>query len=213
MKRGLVASLSLVVLLGASACGVPQDDHPQLLDHKGTARRSSTTSTVSTPDPRAGLTAAVYFTRVDDRLVRVSIGRSSDAPTPAAVQRLLDQLAAGPGAGLQSRGYTSALPPGISLRVQDFTDGIVVVDVAGELSGTGGGQSIDAIAQVVLTATSVDAVRSVRLTRDGSELQAALADGRLTSQPLRAADYLSLVAPGTEGPLHDREVRPPPSGR
>ncbi len=55
-----------------------------------------------------------------------------------------------------------------------------------------GEQSPLAVAQIVLTATSVPAVERVVLTRQGEPLEAQLPDGGLTTAPLAAQDYAEL---------------------
>ena len=57
-----------------------------------------------------------------------------------------------------------------------------------------------AAGQVVLTATSVRGIERVQLVRaDGQPIEVPLPDGALTSLPLEARDYLSLVV-GSPGP-------------
>jgi hypothetical protein len=51
-----------------------------------------------------------------------------------------------------------------------------------------------AVGQVVLSATSVPGVDRVRLLRDGEPLDAPLPDGELTSRPLTASAFASLLA-------------------
>jgi hypothetical protein len=57
-----------------------------------------------------------------------------------------------------------------------------------------------AVAQVVLTVTSVPGVDSVLVTRDGAPVELPLPGGALTSGPVTGRDYISLVearSPGT----------------
>jgi len=59
-----------------------------------------------------------------------------------------------------------------------------------------GGASRRAVAQLVLTATSLQGVDAVRLTIGGDPVEAPLPTGELTSAPLTAADYaVFLTAP------------------
>ena len=59
-----------------------------------------------------------------------------------------------------------------------------------------GAASRRAVAQIVLTATSVPGVDAVLLTLDGDPVEAPLPSGELTSAPLTETDYEPLlVAP------------------
>ncbi len=75
-------------------------------------------------------------------------------------------------------------------------DGTATVDLTGPGEVGGGEESRLAVAQIVLTATTLDDVRAVRLTRAGEPLEAPLPTGELTDRPLTATDYAPLlVAP------------------
>jgi spore germination protein GerM len=49
------------------------------------------------------------------------------------------------------------------------------------------------MAQIVLTATSLEGIGSVLLTRDGAPVEAPLPSGELTSEPLTSAEYAGLL--------------------
>jgi hypothetical protein len=51
------------------------------------------------------------------------------------------------------------------------------------------------VAQIVLTATNVIGINSVRLTLSGDPVEAPLPDGELTSEPLTAEDYAVFLTP------------------
>jgi spore germination protein GerM len=73
---------------------------------------------------------------------------------------------------------------------------VVTVELGGIARAPSGQQSRRAVAQIVLTVTSLPPVRAVVLTEDGEQLEAPLPSGELTSELLTAADYSSLlVAP------------------
>ncbi|MGY1774128.1 GerMN domain-containing protein [Blastococcus sp. SYSU D00813] len=109
---------------------------------------------------------------------------------------LLDQLAAGPTADERAGALTSVLPPGTGLAVTAVDGGTVTVDLSGPGEAPDGQESRLAVAQIVLTATTLADVRAVLLTQDGEPLEAPLPSGELTADPLTAADYGPLlVAP------------------
>ena len=69
-------------------------------------------------------------------------------------------------------------------------DDTVVVELA-EVTGP---DQVLAIAQVVMTLTSLPGVDSVQFVRDDETVEVPLPDGTLVRRPLTAADYSSLLA-------------------
>ncbi len=110
---------------------------------------------------------------------------------------LLEELAAGPTKEERDRQLSTALPPEVELSVVELADGTAIVDITGSPAVPAGEASRRAVAQVVLTATSVPGVESVVLTLDGERVEAPLPSGELTAEPLTAADYAS---PGPPAP-------------
>ncbi|MGY1714756.1 GerMN domain-containing protein [Geodermatophilus sp. SYSU D01106] len=120
----------------------------------------------------------------------------SGADLPARLDDLLGRLAAGPDAGERAAALTTVLPPGTRLTVTAVEDGTATVDLTGPGEVPDGEESRLAVAQIVLTATTLSGVEAVRLTRDGEPLEAPLPTGELTDRPLTAEDYgLLLAAP------------------
>jgi spore germination protein GerM len=84
--------------------------------------------------------------------------------------------------------------------VAQLSDGTATIDIDGPDEAPSGGASRLAVAQIVLTATSVPGVDAVRLTLSGEPVEAPLPSGQLTSAPLTAADYAALLVPGASFP-------------
>jgi hypothetical protein len=69
------------------------------------------------------------------------------------------------------------------------------VDLTAEAEPPSGWASRRAVAQIVLTATSVPGVRAVLLTLAGEPVEVPLPSGELTADPVTAADYEELLRP------------------
>ena len=135
----------------------------------------------------AEATVAVYFVRSSDgadtlqdvpRRVR---GRTAEARLRGALEALL----AGPTAEERARGLTTAIPPGTRLRGVRIDDGVVEVDLSGEVAAGGGSASmLGRVWQIVYTATQLPAASRVRLLIDGQARPALGGEGVLIDRPL-----------------------------
>jgi hypothetical protein len=181
--------VAAVALLGA--CGVPVSDTVHSVE-SGDVPPAFTAPTDPGATPPAAGEPAVYFSDVQGHLVASPVRvRQGDPST--SLQAVLTQLTAGPSTEQSGRGMATDLPPAIALRVVDVTDQRATLALGGDqLPATD-------IAQIVLSATSVAGISSVRLTLNDRPLEAPLIGGALTTRPLTAADYRSLVraAPAT----------------
>jgi spore germination protein GerM len=116
------------------------------------------------------------------------------------LEHLLAELAVGPTGPERSEELSTALSPEVQLSLAELSDGEATVDIDGPAEAPSGWASRRAVAQIVLTATSVPGVDAVRLTLSGAPVEAPLASGELTSEPLTAADYAALLVPATASP-------------
>jgi hypothetical protein len=187
-----------LVLAGALAgCGVPTGGTPEAIP------TSQVPYDLSSPSPTA---AGVPSTsaRVDEPRVYlvgedgavVPRGRSLDSGSLRdRLDQLLDDLATGPTASELTDRLSTALRPETSLTVDGLSDGTVTIDLGGDAEAPAGQESRRAVAQIVLTATSLPEVEAVLLTRTGQPVEAPLPSGELTSRPLTATDYEPLLTP------------------
>ena len=106
------------------------------------------------------------------------------------------------GCGPRSSG-TTELPPGTTLRLLSGQNGQATLAL--DSHQLPAADRTTAIAQIVLSATSVPGIGAVRLTLDGRALETPLADGALTTRPLTAADYRTMVR--AEPPNHRESPR------
>lgn len=126
----------------------------------------------------------------DTRLAQV-VRRVGAVPDP---QHQLDQLVAGPTRDEQQRGLSTALAA-TALTVH-LSSGIADVEVGEAGEGSARSDEVLAYAQIVCTLTSRADVAAVSFSRDGKPLQVPRGDGTLSGDPLRAADYRTLIGSG-----------------
>lgn len=200
LRRAAAALVLLVLPLGAVACGVPTGGAPETIAPSdvpfGLASPSRIPSPVAT-DPAQLDEPRVYLVDAADVLVP----RGREAAVGTVRERLTDllgDLAAGPSTADLGEELTTALPPTVELAVEDVSGRTATVALSGSGEAASGRESRRAVAQIVLTVTSLSAISGVLLTQDGVPVEAPLASGELTSAPLTAADYSAfLTAPAT----------------
>ncbi|MEJ2577527.1 MAG: GerMN domain-containing protein [Kineosporiaceae bacterium] len=187
--------LGLAALLGLTAplasCGIPADTAVHTIDPQDVP---SVFATSSSPDsqPPGGGKPELYFADATGRLRAVPL-RTEHTTTPEMLQEVLSKLTAGPSATQAADGLSTAVPPAHTLEVADVTDGQATLALGGDqLPPT---DQTTAIAQIVLSATSVPGITGVLLTLDGRPIEAPLLDGALTTRPLTAEDYQPLLKP------------------
>ncbi|MGY1822004.1 GerMN domain-containing protein [Geodermatophilus sp. SYSU D00079] len=183
-----------VVLAG---CGVPTGGPAETIPASevpfGLTSPSAPPSPTVAPEPQPDA-GRVYLAAPDDRLVP----RPREVTGPSLRDRLddlLGALAAGPTTAERDLQLSTALPPDVQLAVTDLTDRTATIDLTGPAEPPAGSASRRAVAQLVLSATSVPGVDAVVLTLDGEPIDAPLPSGQLSSAPLTAADYAAYLAP------------------
>lgn len=193
--RPAVLAAAAVVLAG---CGVSTGGPPEELT-ASEVPYGLLSSAPSPPAPSSVPTVEdqprVYLVAADD--VLVPTGRDiAGGSLRSRLADLLGSLTSGPSDDERDQQLSTALPPGAELTVASVEDGIATIDLDGPGEAPSGLESRLAVAQIVLTATSLPEVRGVLLTRDGDPLEAPLPSGVLTSEPLEAGDFDTLlVAP------------------
>jgi Sporulation and spore germination len=194
----LAAAATVAAVLALSACGVPTGGDPKAIPPSAVPFGLASAATPSTPtvtsapvhldEPR------IYLMLPDNALVPIAreipVGSVHDQ-----LAMLLKYLAAGPTGAEKRHRLSTALPPDVVLGVRDVVDDRVTIDLGGTADAPSGKESRRAVAQIVLTATSLPEVHSVLLTSDGTPIEAPLPSGELTSEPLTAFDYAALLHP------------------
>jgi spore germination protein GerM len=200
--RWLGATAVVAGLTLSSACGVPTGGGPTTIAASDVPYGLASPSTASPASPSADPKtdpSRIFLVAGDDALAP----RPRDTDGSSRRERLedvLSALATGPSGAERDEQLSTALPPEVRLTVVELSAGTATIDIAAPAEAPSGWASRRAVAQIVLTATSVPGVEAVRLTLDGSPVEAPLPSGELTSAPLTAADYAALLIPASAPP-------------
>lgn len=180
-------SLRLLIglVLAVTACGIPIDAEPEVVDVE------VDDSPVS-PGPIPGDLAAVSMYLIsDETLVRVT----RDLPDPQSLEAILGSLLEGVTEPEERSNLRSSIPTATRVLRIEREGNLARIDLSREFAAVGGGEEILAVAQIVLTATSVDGIDLVALLLEGVPTDAPVASGALSIEPVSAADYASLISP------------------
>jgi hypothetical protein len=174
-----------------AACGIPRDARPAVIP--GGVVNSALAAAEDNPmatGPASQQVVADLFLVQAAHLVKVA------RTTPRRdVFDALNLLLTGPTEAEFGAGIRTAISPQTTLRSARVDGNTAVVDLSGALVEVGGQEQILAVAQIVLTAMAVPGVEQVRLLLEGQRVEVPRADGNLTSEALRVADYDGLLEP------------------
>jgi hypothetical protein len=188
--RALVLETVLGTALVLAGCGVPAEGEPRVIPPSevpyGLADPRPSPSATPVPEPVLD-PSRIYLLAADDRLV-ARARETGSATLRDRLTELLGALADGPTPAERDEQLSTALPPGVGLAVSDLSAGTATIDIDVSAEPPSGWASRRAVAQIVLTATSLPEVDAVRLTISGDRVEAPLPSGELTSEPLTAAD-------------------------
>jgi Sporulation and spore germination len=184
-----------VVTFGAAlalgACGIPIDAGPHPLARGavpfGLLEPSSATTT-STPSPIA-VPVPIFLIGTAGRLVSVA----RDVPIPAPMTTVLDALVAGPSASEASAGLATAVPPETDVLSAAISSGVATVNLAGTFDQLVGQAQIEAVAQIVFTATAQPGVHGVAFELEGQPVEVPVAGG--AEVPVATPDQFAPLAP------------------
>ncbi len=185
------------MVTATAACGVPTGGAPEPIPASEVPYdlASPLPTTSAAPSSSAQLDEPRVHLVTEDGAV-VARGRSLAAGALRdRLDELLDDLASGPSPAELTGRLSTALRPDTSLGIADITGTTVTIDLGGSADAPTGRESKTAVAQIVLTATSLPGVDQVLLTRAGEQVDAPLPSGQLTSSPLTAEDYTALLTP------------------
>ena len=188
-------ALLLAPVLFLSACGIPTGGAPESIAPSDVPY--GLTSVTPTPTPRTSPPPGsdeprIYLVAADD--VLVPRGRAVGGVTlEDRLERLMDELAAGPSGTELEEELSTALPPDVRLSVTAVEGGTATIDISGGENASSGQESRRAVGQIVLTATSLPGIGASLLTRGGAPVEAPLPSGELTSAPLEGEDYAALL--------------------
>lgn len=192
---GLVPLLTVLTLL--AGCGPPADDEVKVIEPSKVPYNllDDTTAAPSGPSSDASGGPRLYWVDARDRLVPRAPASYCVNTLSGLSRNLLSQLAIGPSASDHSAGLGTALPPARWIRVVEIENRTALLSISGDETITTSRVDL-AVAQAVLTLTSVTGVDRVEIESDGNPLQVPLPSGELAPGSLRRDDYSSLI----EGP-------------
>jgi hypothetical protein len=187
-RRPAIAVLLVALVAVVGACGVQDDAHPREIATEDVPFDLLAPATsIANPDTGEGPVRAVWFVDNDGLLAR------GERPLegPVTVESILTALLAGVSPAEQANGLRSNIASGTRLLgVEGPTDGLVTVNLSGEILTVSRELQRLALAQVVFTATGLLNVDRVLFKFDGKAAEVPGAGDELTSAPLRRADFV-----------------------
>lgn len=179
----MVGGAVLAAALGA--CGVPVDSSPTALAKSGVPfgllQPSPPATTTTAPKP-ATVTVQIFLLTVSNQLAPVT----RDVPVPAALPTVMAALVDGPSNAEAAIGLQSAVPAGTQIISATISGGVATVDLGGTFGQLVGQAQIDAVAQIVFTATALSAVGGVIFQLDGQPVAVPTASGAETAEANRS---------------------------
>jgi hypothetical protein len=216
------AALCGILVTVAAGCGVPTDGDPVSVSQERVPYRLLSPSSPPSESPTAPSGTLVtrpqiFFVSPTGHLVAspqtlpaTGLGTVEDA--------LLERLTAGPTDADRALGLDTALGQGAELRFSRVEAGVASLEVTPGDPPPSAERLPLAVAQVVLTATSVAGVDSVILLRDGHPVDVPLPGGEQVAGPVTAEQYASLLSPRTAvtqaapSPTSSSTATAPPAG-
>jgi spore germination protein GerM len=193
IRRILVAAAMLLALAGCGvgsqrhAVAIPSGDLPSVLLQPAASPSASVVS--QTP------TSTIYLVE-SKHLVGVHRPRSQTETVTSLIRSLLK----GPTDAEAASGLSTAINTSPTLNKVTVVDSVAIVDLGSSFGDIRGPEQVLATAQVVLTAVSFPTVSSVQISLDGTPAAVPLADGTLSTAPLDASDYASLLGTASPSP-------------
>jgi hypothetical protein len=188
VSRARLVGALFALLATAAACGVQDDSQPRTLAEADVPFDLLAPGTsVADPDTGEGPNRAVWF--VDNAGLLARGERPLDPPV--TVEAILTALLDGVSDAEAANGLRTNIAPGTRLLgVEGPDDGLVTVDLSGEILTVSREQQRLALAQVVFTTTGLPNVDRVLFEFDSTPQEVPGAGDELTSAPLTRADFI-----------------------
>ena len=181
-RRGRAVAGALVVAgaVALSACGVPVDGHPIALSCQGVPfgllePTGPTTSLAPVPPSAVNVPVQIYLFGSNGHLV------AADRDLPVADANLaavVGALVVGPTDAEATAGIQSSLPALTTvLSGTAIVDGVATVNLGGTFGQLVGTQEIEAVAQLVFTASALPGVNGVTFQLSGLPVDVPVASG------------------------------------
>jgi hypothetical protein len=189
-----LATVVLVICLALAGCGVPVDRVPSALPRKGIPfglLRPSAPSTTTTSTPTPVESVSIFLVTSSGRLVAVT---RTVAAAQESLATVLEALVRGPTNTEAAAGLESAVPAQTAvLGAVIGTEADATVDLGGTFGQLVGQAQIQAVAQIVFTATSLPGVTNVTFELSGQPVNVPVASG--ASVPVANRSQFAPLAP------------------
>jgi hypothetical protein len=166
-----------------SACGVQPDSAPREIPEEDRAQLSG----ASSGGVAAGAERIYLVGPGEDRLLR-AVARDAGSP-----EELISILFRGPNVTEAALQYSSVIPATLDLLSSRLQGSVLVLEVGQELADLTGSGLVQALAQIVYTASEIDGVSAVQITAGGEAQAWPRGDLDFTLEPLSAYDYPGMV--------------------
>jgi spore germination protein GerM len=191
-RRTRLARVLIVVPLGMllASCGINNDGAPR--DIPEADRLSLDNSANQTAGATSG-TDRIYLLAPESPNETQHL-RAAQRDIGSSATRRLQSLFGGLTAVEVGSRLRTAIPDGLELHSAVLQpSGTLVVDVSDQLLDLSATSLIDAVAQIVFTASEVDGVQRIDLVVDGKARQWPAGDGELQADPLTVYDYPGFI--------------------
>jgi hypothetical protein len=194
VRAGSMAVLVVCAVIGLSACGVPVDKQPAALSRHGIpfnllAPTQSTTTTSTEPSPVA-VPVEIFLIGPNGHLSAVARTVSVSPPDLATVLRV---LVAGPTDTESAAGLQSAVTTQTTVLGANIAAGTATVNLGGTFGQIVGPQEIEAVSQVVFTASALPGVTGVTFQLMGQAVEVPVPSGALV--PVATTAQFAALAP------------------
>jgi len=185
MKRAF--AVVCLVAVCSSACSIRPEAAPNDLP----AERSAAFGEAATGDEAAGENRVFLLAPADsNEPLRLRSVLRDVPPTASAV---LGSLFSGPNDSERESQLDTAIPADVELLSTRTVGGVLTIDVTDVFDDLNTDGLRLAVAQIVITATEIENVQSVRLRVDGEPRVWPTGNGELTARALTPYDYPGLV--------------------
>lgn len=174
----------LATALAVSACSLQPESEPRNVPQE---EQALIVSNVGGGSDAAG-GARIYLVGPGES------GLLRSAPRDARTARnLIEVLLQGPNEDELAAQYSTAIPRTVELLSARLQNRVLQIDLSPEITELTGAGLIQALAQIVYTASEIEDVAAVEILVEGSPLAWPTGTGRSTTEPLRVFDYPGAV--------------------
>jgi hypothetical protein len=182
-RRVAIAAVATVVLI-AGGCAIQPDSAPRDIPDELLERELPVETAAGGPARGSDRIFLLAPDGAEQPLRTVQRDTGGDAET------LLTELISGPNPAEFEAGYRSAVPATLVLDSIEVDGGVVQLDVNDALLDLSGGELIDAVAQIVFTASEIPNADSVLIRVDGATRELPDGSGVQHRGPLTTYDFI-----------------------